>query len=451
MKRAVVWLGILAGGCGPEVLSGSQAGGAARCLDAPRLLHVAPEDEFPYATPWPGGYYLVGSAGIEPTYNVLDPCTGELESIDHTIDTIFSSEEVLMACDAGSGAVYPVDPFGVQTGATVTVARGCHIRSSDLDGEPVWLGQGDDGQLHLFDTDGTYAVVHGVRVGSAPWVDSTWGTNNPDFAVMDNGSLWMIDARDGAPTLVATGVSEPFVRGHRVFFRSTMGDQVQVYDAETNLSRELPSSLFEVACTLGLSGDWYVIPPEEQAYCTVDSAVAIIHVVSGERYDVPAGFLVRDPVSADELLLVGDTVEVWTPSTNAWRTIWNERADGAVLSSTAWGGPRDAVSFLTQRSGVIRQLLVPLDGREPFGLFGEHPSGLAYYADEKTVLGLTPESALVEYDRTTDALDVIAPKIVSALYYAAEPDRGHPGQLLYEVGDLFEPDVPREFWAMPVP
>ena len=111
----------------------------------------------------------------------------------------------------------------------------------------------------------------------------------------------------------------------------------------------------------------------------------------------------------------------------------------------------ESVLVEDEESGIHRRVVVPLDGSEPFGLFGDHASSWAYYGDGNLLIGLSPDFELVRYDRTTDALETIAPKIVDADYFAEDLGRGHPRQLIFEVGDLYDPEVDREFWAMPLP
>ena len=142
----------------------------------------------------------------------------------------------------------------------------------------------------------------------------------------------------------------------------------------------------------------------------------------------------------------------------SWITILRKRDnyksafDGFDFNKIARYGERDlrpglsVGEVVTQRLARRRQL----DGSEPFGIFGEHPSGWAYYGDGDVLIGRTPDFELVRYDRETDELEVLAPKIVDAFYFQENTDRGHPAQLIYEVGDLDDAEVPREFWTMPL-
>lgn len=442
---------LLAGGCGPNPPgeSDGQGAGAAACLDAPMLLHAGSAEERPYAIPWADGRYLVGFTSPDATYNVLEPCSGDLEPVDEAIDDVVASDPDTLVCDDATGEVYAADALGEPIGDVITQAEDCDLSSMTIDGERVWIARNTQGGLHLFNLEGTYATVEAFTVSDVPWIDRFWANATPRFVVVDNGSMWVVDARTGAADAVASGVSEPFVRGPRVFFKSEADQGVTVYHSDIDATTVLPAPVFAVDCTLATDGEWYMLPPTGQSYCSRESSVGLIHADTAEVFDVPTGHRLRDALSDGEVLLVGDSVVVWTPTTQEQNTIWPSSSEGGRVPAV-WGLNIEAVLVNETGPEVPRRIIVPLDGSEPFGLFGGYPSEWAYYGDGDIVIGITPDFELVRYDRHADELEVLAPKIVDAFYYGENTDRGHLAQLIYEVGDLYDTDVTREFWTMPL-
>ena len=439
---------LLAGGCGPNPPgeSDGQGAGAVACLDAPMLLHAGSADERPYAIPWADGRYLVGTTSPDATYNVLEPCSGDLEPVGDAIDDVVSSDGPILACDDGTGEVYIADAVGNRLGGVITVARECELTSATVDGETVWLALSDSGQPHLFDEEGTYATVEAIDTGGSVSVERL----NGGFVVLAEESLWLVDAETGAAEVVATEVADSFVRGSRVFFLTSLDESVRAYDPALDLITPLPATLHDLLCTLSTEGDWYMVPASGQSFCSRHTATELIQVSTGEAFTVPDGFQLHDALSADEVLLVGDAAAVWAPGSLDLRVVWPHPIDSVTPTPVGWGVNVDSVVVKDERPDGERRVVVPLDGSEPFGIFGEHPSGWAYYGDGDVLIGRTPDFELVRYDRETDELEVLAPKIVDAFYFQENTDRGHPAQLIYEVGDLDDAEVPREFWTMPL-
>lgn len=177
----------------------------------------------------------------------------------------------------------------------------------------------------------------------------------------------------------------------------------------------------------------------------------MVNVGSAEAFEVPSGFHVSAALSNGELLLLGDSVAVWAPQLQEQRTIWPHATQSVSPVPKGWGLDLESVLVEDERSGVHQRVVVPLGGSAPFGLFGGHASTWAYYGNGNILVGLTPDFELVRYDRTTEALEIIAPKIVDATYFAEDLERGQPSQLIFEVGDLDDAGGDREFWAMPLP